>query len=174
VKDLKTIIRGVPDFPKKGILFRDITPLLADPEAMRQVSDALADRYRGAGVDVVVGIEARGFVFAALVAERLGAALAIVRKPGKLPYKTASETYELEYGTDTIEIHTDAVAKGQKVLVVDDVLATGGTMAACCRLVERLGGVVVGCAFAIELSFLEGRKRLEGRDNFALVAYDSA
>ncbi len=173
MKDLRAIIRNVPDFPKEGIVFRDITTLLADPEATREAADAIADHYRDAHVDVVVGIEARGFIFGALVAERLNAAFAPVRKPGKLPYDTISETYELEYGTDTVEIHTDAVSKGQKVLIVDDLLATGGTMAACCRLVDKLGGVVAGCALVIELSFLRGREKLEGRDVFALVDYES-
>ena len=171
--DLKAVIRSVPDFPKPGIVFRDITTLLADPQATREAVDAIAERYAGGGIAVVVGIEARGFIFGPLVADRLGVAFAPVRKPGKLPYETISETYELEYGTDEIEIHTDAVAKGQKVLIVDDLLATGGTMAACCRLVEKLGGTVAGCAFVIELSFLDGRRKLGGRDVFALVDYES-
>lgn len=171
--DLKAVIRSVPDFPKPGIVFRDITTLLADPQATRDAADAIAERYAGGGIAVVAGIEARGFIFGPLVADRLGVAFAPVRKPGKLPYETISETYELEYGTDEIEIHTDAVAKGQKVLIVDDLLATGGTMAACCRLVEKLGGIVAGCAFVIELSFLDGRRKLGGRDVFALVDYES-
>ena len=173
MKDLKAVIRNIPDFPKPGIVFRDITTLLADPGAMGGAADAIAARFRDAGIDVVVGIEARGFIFGALVADRLGAALAPVRKPGKLPSQTIRETYELEYGTDSIEIHTDAVAKGQNVLLVDDLLATGGTMAACCRLVEKLGGVVAGCAFVIELSFLAGRQKLEGYEVVALVDYES-
>ncbi len=173
MKDLRAIIRSVPDFPKKGIMFRDIMPLLADAEATAQAADLLALRYKDAGIDVVVGIEARGLIFGVLVAERLKAGFAAARKPGKLPYKTLRETYELEYGTDAIEMHTDAVAKGEKVLVVDDLLATGGTMAACCRLAERLGGVVAGCAVVIELSFLGGRGKLGGRDVFALVDYDA-
>ena len=172
-RDLKAAIRSVPDFPKKGIVFRDITTLLADPEATRDVADSIADRFRSRGIDVVAGIEARGFIFGALVAERLGAAFVPVRKPGKLPYKTVRETYELEYGTDAIEMHVDAIRRGQKVLVVDDLLATGGTMAACCRLAEKLGGVVVGCACVIELSFLHGRGKLEGREVFALVDYEA-
>ena len=173
MKDLKSVIRSVPDFPKPGIVFRDITTLLADPEAVRQTVDAIAERYKNDGVDVVVGIESRGFIFGSLVADALGVGFAPVRKPGKLPYETISETYELEYGADTIEIHTDAVAKGQTVLIVDDLLATGGTMAACCRLVEKLGGVVAGCAFVIELSFLGGRSKLQGHGVFALVDYET-
>ena len=173
MKDLRATIRNVPDFPKKGIVFRDVTTLLADPEATRQAADAIAERFSGRGIDVVAGIEARGFIFGALVADRLNAALAPVRKPGKLPCETISETYQLEYGTDSLEIHTDAVSEGQKVLVVDDLLATGGTMAACCRLVEKLGGVVAACAFVMELSFLKGREKLDGREIFALVDYET-
>lgn len=173
MKDLKAIIRNVPDFPKKGIVFRDISTLLADQEVTAGVADAIAERYKSAGVDVVAGIESRGFIFGSLVAERLGAAFAMVRKPGKLPCKTIRETYELEYGTDTVEIHTDAAKSGQRVLVVDDLLATGGTMAACCRLVEKLGAAVVGCAVVIELSFLKGRGKLKGYDAFSLVDYES-
>lgn len=173
MKDLKAVIRNVPDFPSEGILFRDITTLLADPEATRQAADAIVDNYREADIDVVVGIEARGFIFGALVADKLNVSFAPARKPGKLPYETISETYELEYGTDTIEIHTDAVGEGQKALIVDDLLATGGTMAACCRLVDKLGGIVAGCAFVVELGFLKGREKLDGRDVFALVNYES-
>ncbi|MFO7898901.1 MAG: adenine phosphoribosyltransferase [Planctomycetota bacterium] len=173
MKDLKATIRSVPDFPKPGVVFRDITTLLADPEATRQAADAIARRYEDAGVDVVVGIESRGFIFGALVAERLGAAFAPVRKPGKLPGPTIDEAYELEYGTDSVEIHTDAIEPGQNVLLVDDLLATGGTMAACCRLVERLGGNIVGCAFVIELSFLGGREKLDGQQVTALVDYET-
>lgn len=173
MKDLRSVIRSVPDFPKPGIVFRDITTLLADAEAVRQAVDAIAERYKDDAIDIVVGIESRGFIFGPIVADRLGVGSALVRKPGKLPYETISETYELEYGTDTIEIHTDAVAAGQRVLIVDDLLATGGTMAACCRLIEKLGGVVAACAFVIELSFLGGRSKLEGRDVFALVDYET-
>ena len=173
MKDLRSIIRSVPDFPKPGVVFRDIATLLADPEATRYAADAIADHFRQAGVEVVVAIEARGFIFGSLVAERLNVAFAPVRKPGKLPYETISETYELEYGTDTIEIHTDAMAKGQRALIVDDLLATGGTTAACCRLVEKLGGIVAGCAFVIELSFLGGRGKLGDYDVFALVDYEA-
>ncbi len=172
MKDLKSVIRNISDFPKKGIVFRDITTLLADSGALSQAVDALADRYRSADIDVVVGIESRGFIFGALVADRLGVGFAPARKPGKLPYKTVSESYELEYGVDRIELHTDAVRSGQRVLIVDDLLATGGTMAACCRLVEKLGGRVAGCAFVIELGFLKGREKLKDRDIFALVNYE--
>ena len=133
--DIKNIIRDVPDFPKEGILFKDITPLLGDAKAFAKVIDAFKDRYAGKGIDTVVGVEARGFVFASAVAYAIGAGCGIVRKPGKLPYKTFSKTYDLEYGTDTVEIHQDAIADGQKVLLIDDVLATGGTMAAVVELI---------------------------------------
>ena len=172
MRDLKAIIRNIPDFPKKGIVFRDITTLLADPSVMREVADAIAERYKDKRVDVVAGIEARGFIFGALVADRLSVGFAPVRKQGKLPHRTVRETYALEYGEDAIEMHVDAVKKGQRVLVVDDLLATGGTIAACCRLAEKLGGVVAGCACVIELSFLNGRGKLDGRDVFTLVKYD--
>jgi adenine phosphoribosyltransferase len=169
VEDLTALIRTIPDFPKPGILFRDVTTLLADPAATRKACDAIAERFRDARVDVVIGAEARGFIFGPLVAERLEAGFAPVRKPGKLPYDTISETYELEYGTDTIEIHTDAIRSGQRTLLVDDLLATGGTAAACCRLAEKLGGTVVGCAFVVELVELQGRAKLPGRDVYAVV-----
>jgi adenine phosphoribosyltransferase len=173
MKDLKTVIRNVQDFPKEGVVFRDISTLLADPATTRDVADAIAGMYRDVDVDIVAGIEARGFIFGALVADRLGVPLAMVRKPGKLPYQTIGETYDLEYGTDTVEIHTDAVGPNQQVLLVDDLLATGGTMAACCRLVEKLGAVVAGCAFVVELSFLRGREKLGDRRVTALVDYTS-
>lgn len=173
MRDLKPLIRSIADFPKKGIVFRDITTLLADPRVLSEVADGLAKPFRDKQIDVVAGIEARGFIFGTLVADRLGAAFAPVRKPGKLPHKTIREEYALEYGTDAVEMHVDAIQPGQRVLVVDDLLATGGTMAACCRLAEKLGGVVVGCTCVIELSFLNGRGKLDGRDVFALVQYDS-
>jgi adenine phosphoribosyltransferase len=169
--DLKKYIRDIPDFPKPGILFRDITPLLAAPEALRAVNSLLADRYRDARIDVILAAEARGFIFATPLAMELNAAFAPVRKPGKLPYETHSFSYELEYGTDTLEIHTDAVKPGQNVLILDDLLATGGTVEACCRLVEKVGGNIVGCAFVIELAFLNGRERLAPHDVFSLVTY---
>jgi len=159
--EIASYIRDVPDFPQKGIVFKDITPLLGCPEAMKQTADALAAKFQGRAIDLVAGVEARGWVFGALVAERLGAGFVPIRKPGKLPYKKISRSYGLEYGTNTIEIHTDAVAPGQNVLMIDDLLATGGTMVAACDLVKELGGKIAGCAFVIELCFLDGRKVLK-------------
>ena len=159
--DLETYIRDVPDFPKPGIVFKDITPLLADAEALRETVAQLAAPYGDKGIELVTGVESRGFIFGTAVARELGAGFVPIRKPGKLPAETISESYELEYGTDTIEIHADAIAPGQKVLMVDDLLATGGTMAAACRLVEKLGGTIVGVVFVIELSFLNGRDKIK-------------
>lgn len=170
--DLRDHIRDVPDFPKPGILFRDITPLLAHPEAFQECITQLADRYRGENIKAIAAAEARGFIFAAPLALELGCAFVPVRKPGKLPFETQAFHYELEYGTDTLEIHTDAFGKGDRVLLVDDLLATGGTMGACAKLVEHSGAVVVGCAFAIELNFLNGREKLGNYDVFSLVQYD--
>jgi adenine phosphoribosyltransferase len=167
--DLENYIRDVPDFPKKGIVFKDITPLLADAEAMREACDRLAEPFADSGVAKVVGIESRGFIFAAPVAERLGAGLVPVRKPGKLPAETVSQSYQLEYGTDQIEVHADAIAPGEKVLMLDDLLATGGTMAAACDLVRKLGGEIVGIAFVIELCFLNGRDKLGDYDLHTLI-----
>jgi adenine phosphoribosyltransferase len=167
--DLESYIRDVPDFPKKGIVFKDITPLLADPEAMREACDRLAEPFAEAGVAKVVGIESRGFIFGPPVAERLGAGFVPVRKPGKLPAETIGQSYELEYGTDGIEMHADAISPGEKVLMLDDLLATGGTMAAACRLVRRLGGEIVGVAFLIELCFLHGRDKLADYNVHALI-----
>jgi adenine phosphoribosyltransferase len=169
--DLKAYIRDIPDFPKPGIHFTDITPLLADGAALRATVDAFVDRYRGK-VDVVLGIESRGFIVGSAVAYGLGRGIALVRKPGKLPHLTHAATYELEYGTDTIEIHHDAIAGGHRVLVIDDLLATGGTASAAVELVRRCGGQVVACAFIIELAFLGGRKRLAGQEVFSLLRYD--
>jgi adenine phosphoribosyltransferase len=169
---LKGRIRDVPDFPTAGIVFRDLTPLLGDAEALRFVVDTLADAFAGRRVDKVVGIEARGFIVAAPVAFRLGAGLVPVRKPGKLPWRTESEEYVLEYGVDRLEIHADAVDPGDSVLIVDDVIATGGTARATARLVERLGGTVAGLGFLVELTFLAGREKLEGYDVVSLVTYD--
>ncbi|MFP4353496.1 MAG: adenine phosphoribosyltransferase [Phycisphaerae bacterium] len=166
---IESFIRDVPDFPKPGIVFKDITPLLADPEAMEQAVEQMVAPFAESGVDVVVGIEARGFIFGSLVAKRLNAAFVPIRKPAKLPAEKFSESYELEYGTDTIEIHADAIKPGQRVLMVDDLLATGGTMAAGCRLVEALKGQIVGIAFVIELSFLPGRKCLQGYTIHSLI-----
>jgi adenine phosphoribosyltransferase len=168
---LRDHIRDVADFPRPGIVFKDITPLLADAEAFRLAVDALAERFAIAPVDKVVGIEARGFIVAAPMAYRLGAGLVPVRKPGKLPWATSVEEYDLEYGTDRLELHTDALHPGDSVLVIDDVLATGGTAAATVRLVERMGATVVGLGFVLELAFLSGRGKLEGYDVVSLVTY---
>ncbi len=158
LEDLKSKIRDIPDFPKKGILFKDITTLLSDPASFQRAVDLMAHNYVGRKVDLVVGIEARGFIMGAALAYKLGAGVILVRKPGKLPYKTRKTVYELEYGTDSLEIHQDAINPGQRVLVADDLLATGGTMKAVLKLVEELRGEIVGCAFMVELMFLEGRK----------------
>lgn len=169
--NLKKLIREVPDWPKKGILFYDITTLLKDCEGFRALIDELSNHYRAMRVDVVAGVEARGFIFAPALAYRLGAGFVPVRKPNKLPSETARVTYELEYGTDALEIHKDGVQPGQHVLVCDDLLATGGTAAATVRLVRSLGGEVVGAAFAVELEFLKGREKLPGLDVFSLIKY---
>jgi adenine phosphoribosyltransferase len=168
---LTDFIRDIPDFPKPGILFRDITPLLAQPPAFRQAIQQLADRYREQEVDVIVAAEARGFIFAAPLAMELQAGFVPIRKPGKLPFDTHAFHYELEYGVDTLEMHIDGVQSGQRVLVVDDLLATGGTVDACCQLLEKSGATVVGCAFLIELASLGGAKRI-GQDRvFSLITY---
>jgi adenine phosphoribosyltransferase len=169
--DFRAFVRDIPDFPKPGIVFKDITPLLADAGAFRAAVDAFVERYRGR-VDVVLGIESRGFIVGAATAYGLGTGLALVRKPGKLPAETHAARYELEYGTDGLEIHRDAFAGPQRVLVIDDLLATGGTAAAAVELVERCGGEVAACAFVIELGFLNGRRRLDGREVFSLLSYD--
>jgi adenine phosphoribosyltransferase len=169
---LKELIREVPDFPKPGILFYDITTLLKDKGGLRRTIDALKKQYEGAAVDMVIGIEARGFIFAPALAYALGAGFVPVRKPKKLPSDCASISYDLEYGTDTLEIHRDAVVKGCRVLIVDDLLATGGTAQAVTKLVEQLGGTVAGLAFVVELTFLNGRGRLGGYDVFSLLQYD--
>lgn len=157
---LRKLIREIPDFPKPGILFRDITPLLADAPGLALAIELLANPFRGKNIDLVVGAESRGFIFGTAVACCLSAGFVIVRKPGKLPHKKIAMTYDLEYGTDTLEMHADAIVKGQRVLVVDDLLATGGTMKACCDLVEKLGGTVAGIAVLIELAGLGGREKL--------------
>jgi len=167
--ELERYIRDVPDFPKEGIIFKDITPLLADAGALAEAVRLLAEPYQDAAVELVAGIESRGFIFGGAVARQLGAGFVPLRKPGKLPYKTVRREYALEYGTDAVEIHADAVRPGQKVLMVDDLLATGGTMAAACELVEGLGGEIVGVAFLIELCFLGGREKLPGRDIHTLI-----
>lgn len=168
---LKSLIREVPDFPKPGINFYDITTLLKDPYGWRTTIDALKAHYNGLQVDLVVGIEARGFFFAPAMAYALGAGFVPVRKPGKLPAATECIEYALEYGTDRLEIHRDAVEPGQKVLIIDDVLATGGTASSVAALIEKLGGTVVGLGFVIELDFLKGRAKLAGRDVFSLIHY---
>jgi adenine phosphoribosyltransferase len=173
VKDLKQLIRSIPDFPKKGIVFRDITTLLRDAEGFKQAVQAIVKKFRPTKPDLVVGVEARGFIIGPAVALQLGAGFVPVRKPGKLPHLTKSASYQLEYGTDKVEIHADAIQPGQKVLMVDDLLATGGTMAATCSLVESMGGKIVGVAFLIELSFLKGREKLKNYDVFTLIDYES-
>jgi adenine phosphoribosyltransferase len=162
-------VRDVPDFPQPGIVFKDLTPLMADVDAYRFSVDAIADHAAGLTVDKVVGIEARGFIWAAPVAYRIGAGFVPVRKPGKLPWQTVTESYQLEYGTDSLDVHADAVAPGDSVLIVDDVLATGGTAAATARLVERLGGHIAGLAFVVELGFLGGRGKLTDHDILSLM-----
>ncbi len=168
---LREKIRDVPDFPKPGIVFRDITPLLQDPEALRIGCELLAEPFKGRGIDMVVGVESRGFIFGPPVALQLGAGFAIARKAGKLPWDTVSATFELEYGVEQIEMHRDAVGPEQRVLLIDDVIATGGTAAATAELVRRMGAQVVGSCFLIELSFLEGRKRLPGIDIRAVLSF---
>lgn len=170
MSDLKTLIREIPDFPKKGILFRDITPLLADGPGLRDAVGRMAAPFRGKA-DVVLGIESRGFILGAPVAVELGIGLAIVRKPGKLPAATVSASYELEYGTDSLEIHADAIGSGHRVLIVDDLLATGGTAAAAADLVKRLGGQVAALSFLIELAGLGGRARLAPMEVAAVLTY---
>ncbi len=170
--ELGDYIRAIPDFPKPGILFRDITPLLANPRAYQEAVARMARRVEGWKIDVVAAVEARGFLFAGPLALRLGVPLVPIRKPGKLPYKTLAHSYDLEYGRDTLEMHVDAIPRGGKVLVVDDLLATGGTVEACCRLVEKSGGEVVGCAFVVELVGLGGLKRLAGYEVFSLIQYE--
>jgi adenine phosphoribosyltransferase len=168
---IRNLIRDIPDFPKEGILFKDITPLLGDAKALSTAADLLADPYKNHGVTQVVGMESRGFIFAVPVAERLGAGFVPVRKPGKLPAQTLSEEYALEYGTDRLEMHTDALSGDDNVLVVDDLLATGGTAQATVRLVQATGAKVVGVAFVIELEFLPGRSKLQGLDVTSLIVY---
>lgn len=169
--DLKRIIRDVPDFPKAGILFKDITPLLGDADALRATIEQLARPYRNGAVDLVVGIESRGFIFGTALARELGVGFVPIRKPGKLPADAISAEYELEYGTDKIEIHTDAIAGGQRVALVDDLLATGGTMSAACQLVSELKGKIVGISFVIELGFLNGREKLGDWPIHTLIHY---
>lgn len=171
MESLKSIIRDIPDFPKKGILFKDITTLLADAESFQKTVDILGHRYIGKKIDVVVGIEARGFIFGAALAYKLGAGFVIVRKPGKLPYKTKKVKYELEYGTDALEMHEDAIKKGQRVLIVDDLLATGGTVSAVSQLVKQQGGKIVEISFLCELEALNGRTKLVPNPVFSLIKF---
>lgn len=173
MEELRSLIREVPDFPKPGILFYDITTLLKDPKGLAEVAERLAEAASGVDVDLVAGIESRGFLMGPALALRLETGFALMRKPGKLPAAVTSVEYELEYGTDSMEVHTDAVWPGQRVLIVDDLLATGGTAAAAARLVERLGGQVAGLLFIIELDFLRGRDRLDGYAVTSLLHYDS-
>ncbi len=172
MEKLKKLIRNIPDFPKPGIVFRDITPLLADAEGLALACSALAEPFRDQKVELVVGAESRGFIFGTVVARELNCGFIPVRKSGKLPAQTIAEEYELEYGTDTLEIHADTIKPGQRVLMVDDLLATGGTMKACCQMVQRLGGQIAGIAFLIELAFLNGREPLNDYDIHSLIIYD--
>lgn len=171
MKELADAIRDVPDFPKKGILFKDITTLLKDGEMLRKAIDKLCEKYNGIKIDKVIGVEARGFIFAPAVAYKLGAGFVPVRKPGKLPAKTRSVTYDLEYGADTLQMHEDAVSKGEKVLIIDDLLATGGTAAGVVKLIRELGGEVVGAGFLIELEFLHGRDKLKDITVNTIIKY---
>lgn len=171
VARLKERIRDVADFPKKGIVFKDITTLLKDGESLKLVADLMVEEARKMDVDVVAGIESRGFIFAPMIAARLGVGFIPIRKKGKLPHKTVSVTYQLEYGTDSLEIHKDAIEKGTRVLVIDDLLATGGTSKSVAKLIEKLGGIIEGFGFLIELSFLKGRDKLKKYPVFSLIQY---
>ena len=170
---IRQAIRDIPNFPKPGIVFKDITPLLGNGQLFRRTIDILAERYQSEKVDTVLGIESRGFIIGSALAYELGAGFGVVRKPGKLPYQTKSASYELEYGTDKLEIHVDAIPNHSRVLIADDLIATGGTAAATAHLVSALGGIVVECAFVIELSFLKGREKLKPHGVFSIVQYDS-
>ncbi|MBN2042850.1 MAG: adenine phosphoribosyltransferase [Candidatus Aenigmarchaeota archaeon] len=171
--DIKSKIRRVPDFPKRGVVYRDITTLLQDPQAFRHVIKRMVDHYSDKGIDKIVAAESRGFIFGSVLAHELGKPFILLRKPGKLPWKTVRHEYTTEYSTDALEMHEDAIGKGDKILLLDDLLATGGTMEASVRMIEKQGGKVAGIGFIIELSFLNGRKRLEGYDVFSLVDYRS-
>jgi adenine phosphoribosyltransferase len=169
--ELKNIIRDIPDFPKKGIIFKDITTLLADAHSFQRMVDLLSHRYVGKKIDKVVGVEARGFVIGAALAYKLGAGIVLVRKPGKLPSETFKKSYDLEYGTDTLEIHTDAIKKGERILIADDLLATGGTMGAVVDMVDSMGGDLVECCFMVELDFLKGRDKLPAGKVYSLLNF---
>ena len=173
IDSIRKAIRDIPDFPRPGIVFKDITPLLGDGPLFAKTIDVLAERYRDKKIDMVLGIESRGFIVGAALAYKLGAGFCVVRKPGKLPYDTHTASYELEYGTDSLEIHIDAIPQNARVLIVDDLIATGGTAAATAQLVSKLGGEVVECAFVIELSVLKGRDKLQPYGVFSLVQYDA-
>ncbi len=171
MENLEAYIRDIPDFPKQGIVYKDISPLLQNPSAMKQAVDLFLEKLGGGKIDKVVGIESRGFFFATLLAERLNAGFVPIRKPGKLPYKTHREEYALEYGTDILEIHQDAINSGENILIHDDVLATGGTALAACNLVEKLGGNIIQCNFLVELSFLKGKEKLANYEVQSLLKY---
>ena len=173
IANIRGAIRDIPDFPKPGIVFKDITPLLSNGPLFGKTIDLIAERYRGQKIDTVLGIESRGFIFGSALAYKLGAGFSVVRKPGKLPYETHSASYDLEYGKDTLEIHIDAVAPNSRVIIADDLIATGGTAAATAELVSKLGATVVECAFVIELSFLNGREKLKPHGIFSVLQYDS-
>jgi len=170
--DIRSKIRTIPHWPKKGVMFRDITTLVKDRDGFRDACDMLYEYYKGKCIDVVAGIESRGFIFGSVLAYKLGRGFVMVRKPGKLPAKTVRQEYDLEYGKDSVEMHTDSIKHGDRVLLVDDLLATGGTMGAACKLVKKLGGKVVGCAFVIELPELKGRKRIGNFELFRLVEFE--
>lgn len=170
---LASAVRNIPDFPKKGIVFRDITTLLKDPASYKEAIQIFLERYQKTRIDKIACIESRGFIFGSVLAEKIGVGFIPIRKKGKLPAEKIQEEYDLEYGKDSVEIHTDAIVPGDQVLIHDDLLATGGTAAAACRLVEKLGGKVVGVSFLIELSFLNGREKLKGYDVFSIIQYDS-
>lgn len=172
--DLKAYIRSIPDFPKPGILFRDITPLLGNAEAFAEAIRQMADAVRDLGIQQIAAAEARGFLFASALALELGTGLVPIRKPGKLPYDTISHSYDLEYGTDTLQIHADAVQQRAKVLVVDDLLATGGTIDACCKLVEKAGGIVAACLFLVELVDLGGAEKIKNYNKISLIQFEGA
>ena len=171
MESLKNIIRDVPDFPKEGIVFKDITTLLSDAKSFQRVIDLMAHRYIDKDIDLVLGVEARGFIMGSALAYKLGKGVILVRKPGKLPYKTHSVSYDLEYGTDELHIHQDAIKKGQKVLIADDLLATGGTVKAVIQLIEQMGGEIVECAFLAELEFLKGKEQLFPHSTYSLLQF---
>ncbi len=173
IQALSTLIRDIPDYPKPGVVFKDITPLLADPAGLSLAVELLTQPYRSAHVNHVVGAESRGFIFGTAVARNLSAGFIPIRKPGKLPHETRSVSYELEYGSDQFEVHVDALRPGQRILLVDDLLATGGTMKACCELVEGLSGDIVGVAVLIELGYLKGREKLSNYNVYSVIKYDN-